>query len=146
MTQHVHFHTNTKYNTIDLVLSLADSNLISYPTTSYLISDHFSILFDLNLPVKQINQPYRSCRKISSIDKPMFVNYVFHKLNKSISFDLSTLFDYFNLALSHSFDIFAPSITLINRTYFKFSWFNIELVNLRQLLRRLQRKYASSKF
>ena len=30
----------------------------------------------------------------------------------SISSDFSTLFDSFNLALSHSLDIFAPSITL----------------------------------
>ena len=76
----------------------------------------------------------------------MCVNYVFHQPNNSIFSDLSTLFYYFNLALSHSLDIFVPSITLINRTYSKFSWFNIELVNLRKLLRRLQRKYASSKF
>ena len=76
----------------------------------------------------------------------MFVNCILHQLNNSISSDISTFFDYFNLALSHSFDIFAPSITLINRTYSKFSWFNTELVNLRQLLRRLHRKYASSKF
>ena len=72
-------------------------------------------------------------------------NSVFHQLNSSISSDLSTIFDSFNLALSHSLDIFVPSITLINRTYSKFPWFNIELVNLRQLLRRLQRKYVSSK-
>ena len=76
----------------------------------------------------------------------MCVNSVFHQLNNSKSSDLSTLFEYFNLALSHSLDICVPSITLINQTYSKFSWFNIELVNLRQLLRRLQRKYASSKF
>ena len=36
---------------------LADSKLISYPTQSSLISDHFAILFDLNLPVIQINRP-----------------------------------------------------------------------------------------
>ena len=42
-------------------------------------------------------------------------------------------------------DILAPSITLINRTYSKSPWFNTELIKLRQLLRRLQRKYASSK-
>ena len=71
----------------------------------------------------------------------MCVNSVFHQLNNSKSSDLSTLFEYFNLVLSHSIDICVPSITLINRTYSKFSWFNIEL-----LLRRLQRKYASSKF
>ena len=55
-----------------------------------------------------------------------------------------TLFDSFNLALSHSLYIFAPSITLINRTYSKYPWFNSELIKLRQLLRRLKRKYASS--
>ena len=77
LTQHIRFPTNTNGNTIDLVLSLADSNLISYPTQSSLISDHFAILFDLNLPVSQINRPSRSFRKISSIDKPMFVNSVF---------------------------------------------------------------------
>ena len=75
----------------------------------------------------------------------MFVNSVFHQLNNCISYDLSTLFDSFNLALSHSLDIFAPSITLINRTYSKSTWFNTELIKLRQLLRRLQRKYASSR-
>ena len=73
----------------------------------------------------------------------MCINFVFHQLNNIISFDLSTLFDYFNLALSHS--LFVASITLINRNYCKFLWFNIELVNPRQLLRKLQCKYASSK-
>ena len=38
-------------------LYLADFKLISYPTQSFLISDHFAILFDLNLPVIQINRP-----------------------------------------------------------------------------------------
>ena len=75
----------------------------------------------------------------------MCINSVFHQLNNSISSDLSTLFDYFNLELSHSLNICAPSITLIKKTFSKFPWFNIALVNLRQLLRRLQRKYAFSK-
>ena len=118
---------------------------MSYPTQSSLIADLFSILFDLNFPVIQINRPSRSFRKISFIDKSMCVNSVFHQLNNSIYSDFSTLFDYFNLALSHSLYIFVPSITLISRTYYKFPWFNIELVNLRQQLRRLQRKFASSK-
>ena len=48
------------------------------------------------------------------------------------------------MALSHSFDIFVPSITLINQNYSKSPWFNTELIKLRQLLRRLQRKLASS--
>ena len=48
-------------------------------------------------------------------------------------------------ALYHSLAIFVPSITLINRTYSKCPGFNFELVNTRQLLRRLQCKYATSK-
>ena len=68
------------------------------------------------------------------------------------SINLSTVYlliclhflDYFNLALSHSLDICVPS-TLINRTYAKSPWFNTELIKLRQLFRRLQLKYASSK-
>ena len=36
--------------------------------------------------------------------------------------------------------------TLNNRTYSKSPWFNTELIKIRQLLRRLQREYASSKF
>ena len=152
MTQHVHFPTNTNGNTIELFLSLADSNLISYPTQSSLISGHFSILFDLNLPVTQINRLSRSFRKISPIDKPMCVNSVFHQLNNSISSDLSTLFDYFNLALSHSLDIVVstirlyPPLLLSTELILKMFWFNTELIKLRQILRRLQRKYASSKF
>ena len=58
--------------------------------------------------------------------------------------DLSTLFDYFNLVLSHSLNMSVPSITLNNRIYYKSPWFNIELINLRQLHRRLQCKYTSS--
>ena len=75
----------------------------------------------------------------------MCVNSVLHQLNNIISSVLSTLFDYFNLALSHLVDMFVPSITLINRTYAKSPWFNTELIKLRQLLRRLQRNYSSSK-
>ena len=50
----------------------------------------------------------------------MCVNSVFHQLNNSITSELSTLFEYFNLALSYSLDIFVPSITFINRTYSNF--------------------------
>ena len=107
----------------------------------------YAILFDLNLPVIQINRPHRSFRKISSIDKPMCVYSVFHQLINSISSVsmLSTLFDYLNLALFHSLDICVPSVTFINRTYYKSPWFNTELIKIRQLICRLQSKYASYK-
>ena len=120
-----------------IFLYLADSKFISYPTQSSLISNHVVILFYLNFSVIQINIPSKSFRKISSIDKPMCVNSVFHQLSNIISSDLITLFDYFNLTLYHSIDVLVPSIALGNITYSKFPWFNIEIINPRQLLRRL---------
>ena len=49
LTQYVFFTTNTNSNNIDSFLYLVDSKLIVYPIQSSLISDHFTILFDLNL-------------------------------------------------------------------------------------------------
>ena len=118
LTQYVFFTNNTNSNNIYFFLYLADSKLISYPTQSYLISDHSVILFGLNFPVITINRHSRSFRKISSIDKTMCVNSVFYQLNNSISSDLSELFDYFNLALSHSLDIVVPSITITIRSIY----------------------------
>ena len=50
----------------------------------------------------------------------MCIKCVFHQLNNIISFDFSTLFDYFNLALSHSLNICVPLITLINELIINF--------------------------
>ena len=42
--KHVRFPTNSNGNNIDLVLSLADSNLISYPPQSSLITLPFYLI------------------------------------------------------------------------------------------------------
>ena len=78
----------------------------------------------------QINQTSRSFRKISSIDRPMFVNSVFHQFNNSISSDLFTLFDSFNLALSHSLDIFDPRLLLSTELILNFPGLILSLLTL----------------
>ena len=129
-----------------IFLYLADSKLISYPTQSSLISDHIAILFYLNLPVIQINRPSRSFRKSSSNDKPMCDNSVFHQRNNKLNLliflhFLIILIWYYLIRLIFVY----PTLLLSTELILSFPWSNIELVNLRQLLRRLQRKYASSK-
>ena len=64
LTQHIHFPTISNGNIIDLVLSPSDSNLISSPTQSTLISDHFAILFDLQLSVVHNTRPLRYFRNL----------------------------------------------------------------------------------
>ena len=81
LTQHIHFQTISNGNIIYLVLSPSDSNLISSPTQSTLISDHFAILFVLQLSVVQNTRPLRYFRNISSINQPLFVNSVFDHMN-----------------------------------------------------------------
>ena len=117
--QHVFFTTNTNSNNIVFFLYLADSKLIS-------------------LPVIQLNRPSRLFRKSSSIDKPMCDNSVFHQRNNSrsnINLYLLICLHFLILLIWHYLIrlIFVyPSITLINVTYSKFPWSNIELVNLRK--------------
>ena len=53
-------------------LYLNDSKLISYPIQSSLISDHFAILFDLNMPVIKINRPLDHFGK-----SPLLINQCF---------------------------------------------------------------------
>ena len=147
LTQHIHFPTISNGNIIYLVLSPSDSNLISSPTQSTLISDHFAILVDLQLSVVHNTRPLRYFRNISSINQPLFVNSVFDHMNNITSplSDPDTLFDAFNTALSNSLDFYDPSTTLTHRNHPKSPWFNTELTNMRKSLRRLQSIYASTK-
>ena len=147
LTQHIHFPTISNGNIIDLVLSPSDSNLISSPTQSTLISDHFAILFVLQLSVVQNTRPLIYFRNISSINQPLFVNSWFDNLNNITSplSDPDSLFDSFKRVLSNFLDFYAPSTTLTHRNHLKSPWFNTELTNMRKSLRRLQSIYAYSK-
>ena len=118
LTQHINSQLYNG-NIIDLVLSPSDSNLISSPTQSTLISDHFAILFVLQLSVVNNTRPPRSFRNISSVNQPLFVNSVFDHINNITSTlsDPDSLFDAFNTALSNSLDFYAPSTTLTNRNH-----------------------------
>ena len=78
--------------TLILLLYLADSKLISYPTQSSLISDHFAILFYLNLQVIQINRHSidRSYRSIDRFGKsPLLIKQCLLTL---YSINLTTLY------------------------------------------------------
>ena len=144
LTHHINFPTISYGNIIDLVLSPSDSTLISSPTQITLISDHFAILFVLQLSVVQNTRPLRYFRNISSINQPLFVKSVLNHMN-NITYPLSdpdSLFDAFNKALSNSLECYAPSTTLTHCNHPKPPWFN---TNMRNSLRRLQSMYASSK-
>ena len=145
LTQHIHFHTNTNGNYIDLVISPSLSKFVSYPFQSFLISDHFSVTFELLLPTFAIPRPVSSFRKISAINITSFVRSVCSQLDIHQCLILpDSLFDNFNSAVSNSLELFAPITDSANLSYSKSHWFSNELVNIRRSLRRLQTKYQST--
>ena len=145
LTQHILFPTNTNGNCIDLVISPSSSDIVSSPSQSFLISDHFVVTFELILPPSTSPRPERSFRKISAINIPSFVNSIFSRLyNPQSLLVFDSLYDNFNAAISNSLEIFAPVIKSINRSFSKSPWFNNELVNLRRTLRKLQNRYQVS--
>ena len=125
-----------------LVISPSSSDIVSSPSQSFLISDHFVVTFELILPPSTSPRPDRSFRKISAINIPSFVNSIFSRLDNPQSLlVVDSLYDNFNAAISNSLEIFAPVIKSINRSVSKSPWFNNELVNLRRTLRKLQNRY-----
>ena len=145
LTQHILFPTNTNGNCIDLVISPYSSDIVSSPSQSFLISDHFVVTFELILPPSIFPRPERSFRKISAINIPSFVNSIFSRFDNPQSLlVVDSLYDNFNAAISNSLEIFAPVIKSINRSFSKSPWFKNELVNLRRTLRKLQNRYQVS--
>ena len=136
LTQHIHFPTNTNGNCIDLVISPSSSKLVSSPFQSFLISDHFSVTFELLLPTFAIPRPVSSFRKISAINITSLVRSVCYQLDIHQCHILpNSLFDNFNTAVSNSLELFAPITDSPNRSYSKSPWFSNELVNLRRSFR-----------
>ena len=146
LTQYIHFPTNTNGNYIDLVISPFSSKLVSYPFQRFLISDHFTVTFEMLLPTFAIPRPVSlEFRKISAISIISFVRSICSQFNIYQCYILPDfLFDNFNSAVSNSLELFAPITEFPNRSYSKYPWFSNELVNMRQSIR-LQIKYQSTK-
>ena len=74
LLQHITFPTHIKGNTLDYVITNCKANIISNTISSSLISDHFSIVFNIDIPKSHIISNDCSYRRIDSIDTNIFVS------------------------------------------------------------------------
>ena len=115
LKQHISFPTHTSGHILDLIITLTSSTLIPYPPNLLsLTTDHYSIMFSLNLPKllnfrkslyyrnlssiipslfisDLINSPLTNSHTISSINHLLSSTLYKHSLTKTKNFTISFL-------------------------------------------------------
>ena len=121
--KHVDFPTHTGGNTLDLIISPTDSNMISKPIRGSLITDHYSLNFQIkssrNIPDTSRTIHTRLYKRISN-DK-----YVetFKKLSKNHHDPAPQNFDILNLNLEKMINQLAPFVKITVPSHPLSPWF-----------------------
>ena len=125
MSQKVTTPTHTANNILDLVISNKSSDIISNNVTHNLITDHYIVLFNINVPMPTRLSKTITIRNIAKIDISKFMGDFINNIyicgnNKTLS--------HFDYILSFTLDVHAPikQKTIIVRDNSK--WFNNNLV------------------
>ena len=111
-------------NTIDLIIILPDSAIISKPTQGNLLSDHYIISFDIRVSHFIFSDHVKHYRKISKINLQLFINSVYAYIsihNTSLANYIS--YDNLNDALRYSLDAHSPLIISTNKYGAHSPWF-----------------------
>lgn len=147
LQQHVVGPTHNKGNTLDLIISRIDEELVRSPSTHHdLPSDHSAIkcFVDMMRPAPSVKKVVS--RKIRSIDKEAFKRDIRESsLLTSPPEDLERLTLQYSATLSELLDQHAP---LLQRSVFvrpHAPWYNDTLRSLKQEKRRWERKWLKSK-
>ncbi len=146
LVNHVHIPTHKHGNTLDLLITRDNDELIfSKPTTGYMISDHYFVHSNLDFPRPNLTVKSIAFRKIKDIDLTAF------KLDLSVICeellqinDINVLATQYNGLLSECLDKHAPlqEKTLVSRP--KVSWYTDSLKEMKRERRKLERKYRQT--
>ena len=149
LKQLVHFPTHVKGHTLDLILTRASDDIISQIScTSYLPSDHAAITCKLTISKPEPVKTKIQFRKLKVIDIDAFRRDILQsKLHTGtcLSDDVDELIEQYESVLKSLLDKHAP---VINRTITsrpRSLWFNEECHEVKQNLRRLERRWRSSR-
>ena len=145
LQQHVDKPTHKSGNTLDLILTRSDF-VTNITTTHYLPSDHAAVLCLLNIPRPEPKRMEISIRKFRDIDIDAFRNDILNSTLYTSSFsDLDMLVAEYDHVLTSLKDKHAPLITRTIRGRPNAPWYNENLRNMKRELRRLERRWLSSK-
>ena len=137
--------THISGHTLDLIISRKDSPTVQNVLASDLISDHMSIVLDININITSpelVKREYRSTKNIdlASLNDDMKNCDLF----KAPPDDLDILVNQFNETLQTILDKYAPKKTRAVKTR-KNPWYNNEIHEQRQLRRKLTRRWHKTR-
>ena len=143
LEQHVDKPTHISGHTLDLIITrCSDSLLCAKPITDYLISDHVTVLCDLQLgkPPPKVKQV--SYRKIKGSDrKKLAAELSSSQLCQNTPDTLDELVNSYNTTLAQVLDRQAPLCTKVIRSRPLVPWFNEEIKVARREKRKAERKW-----
>ena len=146
LEQHVDKPTHISGHTLDLIITrCSDSLLCAKPITDYLISDHVTVLCDLQLgkPAPKVKQV--SYRKIKGIDrKKLEAELSSSQLCQNTPDTLDKLVNSYNTTLAQVLDRQAPLCTKVIRSRPLVPWFNKEIKVARREKRKAERKWRGT--
>ena len=142
------FPTHQLQNTLDLVITYQDRNLIRNCKQDTLFSDHYLVTFDITTSLPKDNRTTISFRKIKDMD---FTNFRYHILRGFANADLKSLsvnetVNLYNNTLQEAIDKFATiKVKSVNPRKKVKPWFSTNIHHEIQHCRKLERKWKLNK-
>ena len=146
LIQHVTGPTHSNGNTLDLVITHSEDALVSNPPVlDTFISDHRSIIFQLQIKKAPPVQKTVSFRKIRSINIEAFKSDIANSdLCKQPKTSLPDLVDQYSKTLTDCLDIHAPLLTKTITIRPAVTWYTEECSEAKRRRRALERKWLST--
>ncbi len=145
LKQHITESTHKEGNTLDLIISNKKSSVMSHQIDE-MLSDHYNILFDIDMskpPRMKKNITYRKTKSININD---FRNDVKHSMKHvNLNDNLDNLVNSYQTNLQGVLDKHAPKQTKLVTIRDKTPWTTEEIRPHKQELRRLERKMKRTK-
>ncbi|PFX17382.1 hypothetical protein AWC38_SpisGene18295 [Stylophora pistillata] len=143
LEQHVHKPTNISGHTLDLIITrCSDSLLYAKPIADYLLSDHITVLCDLELGKPPMKVKQVSNRKIKNIDREKLqADLLSSELCQNTLDTLDELVNSYNTTLAHALDWHAPLRTKVIRSRPLVPWFNEEIKAARREKRKAEKSW-----
>jgi exonuclease III len=146
MTQHVNCITHTSGHTIDIIMAKLDQGFgLSDPVATWLVSDHWQLLAELNIEKGRITREEITKRNFKDIDDTKLEDEIKKIVEESEQIPDNELVNYYNKSMTTLLDKVAPlkkkKVTKRNRP----KWMTDELIMLKKGVRAAERKYRKKK-
>jgi hypothetical protein len=145
LKQLISFPTHSSGHTLDLLITHSSSNLVSFAfPQDNCISDHLSVIAQLDIPKSKTSKTTFTYRPLKSIDTDLFSNDIKSAFSNYASLDINSLVTLYNSTLSSLLDKHAPERTITCSPRSSNPWFSSTLLIEKRRKRRLERLWRKT--